>query len=95
MRKSDMPKHWKLYFDAHGWPTASDFTCRCEYRHGDGTLLLFVNCFVVCDFKRGEWAVLTEHCGYHVLPHSADVGVWVVNGEYGTDYTDVADKEKL
>jgi hypothetical protein len=37
-------------------------------RFPDGSAALFLYSFVLTDEARGELAVFTEHCGYHVFP---------------------------
>jgi hypothetical protein len=84
-----VPEEWKPRLRAylrerHGEDretlSASDFPSGQSVRIGfpDGSSVLFHHAFALMDESRGEVAVFTEHCGYHVFP-SADAEIEVLD----------------
>lgn len=78
MKHSQLPDHWKnraadlareLSDGRYSTLGAEAFKQQAvRLRFPDGSAALFLYAFVLTDATRGELAVFTEHCGYHVFP---------------------------
>ncbi len=77
MKHDKLPRRWRQWVESYtegrkqpGRLSASDFPCdhSVSLVFPDGSTALFQFAFYVADDKRGELAVFTEHCGYHVFP---------------------------
>ena len=71
---SYLPEHWKAWLlafrpDRAGKLGAEDFPLHGEVKltFGDGSTAHFKYAFCALDEERGELAVFTEHCRYHVF----------------------------
>jgi hypothetical protein len=68
-----LPQHWQIWLRAYrpenGRLSAGDFrpdeTVRLVFP--DGSVAEFRAAFCAADHARGELAVFSEHCGYHVF----------------------------
>lgn len=78
---NSLPGHWQKWLEA--WCleksegktkrlTAYDFESGSSVvlRFEDGSFAQFDGAFYAHDCEKGELAVFTEHCGYHIFPDS-------------------------
>lgn len=73
-----LPDHWKRWIAARAETVSAgrhrrlgvqDFPrASVQLQFEDGSTATFRYAFAVADVARGELAVFTEHCGYHVFP---------------------------
>jgi hypothetical protein len=63
-----LPDHWQQWLRERGRLSVADFgQSKVLLRFVDGSSAFFEYAFFTVDEKRGELAVFTEHCGYHVF----------------------------
>ena len=71
-----LPDHWNewvrnkaLELSNGEWEifTVHPFVFVVEVKFEDGSVCVFVDAFTHEDKERGELAVFTEHCGYHIF----------------------------
>jgi hypothetical protein len=64
-----LPDHWRQWLHQRGRPLdVKDFgQTQVTLRFVDGSIAFFEYAFFAVDDERGELAVFTEHCGYHVF----------------------------
>ncbi len=74
---SYLSPHWRMLLAEHiknltggkfTSPGARHFTEMIILRFPDGSRADFTFAFHLIDGERGEVAVFTEHCGYHIFP---------------------------
>jgi hypothetical protein len=80
MTHDQLPAHWREWVEAraaqaggaHHRLSAGDFpTTSVRLTFEDGSRATFRHAFSIEDCQRGELALFTEHCGYHVFRASA------------------------
>jgi len=63
-----LPEHWQQWLRQRGGLSVRDFgQAKVHLRFVDGSSAFFEYAFFAIDEQRGELALFTEHCGYHVF----------------------------
>ena len=77
-----LPTHWKQWVETYVNKkegrklkvlNAGDFHGLVKVDFPDGSHAVFMYAFYAIDEEKGELAVFTEHCGYHIFPLSDDL----------------------